>query len=99
MLLERFAEGSIANSEFTHWVMLRCIWLILREVHDRSTGRQPAVTTIMAAQERAATRVFHVTQTYFWIQLARSAAPIASIEYREYLSYPQVHREHALASA
>ena len=58
-LLERFADGSLRKNAYapsgtsSHWAMLRCMWLHLRAITDRSQGRKSAVDAIFAGGRRA----------------------------------------------
>lgn len=69
VLLERFASGNLPRSSFSHWLMLRTMWLLLAAVEDRTKGRKAAVDAIFAGMQKMDGRVFHQTYAYFWLQL------------------------------
>ena len=68
-LLERFAAGELPRHMFTHWAMLRVMWLLLAAVEDRSRGRKAAVDAVFAGLRTLDGRNFHLTNAYFWVQL------------------------------
>ena len=69
VLLERFASGNLPRSSFSHWVMLRTMWLLLAAVEDRTKGRKVAVDAVFAGMQKMDGQVFHQTYVYFWLQL------------------------------
>ena len=64
-----FGEGKVARDTFTHWAMLRVMWLHLSRVGDRAKGREAAVSAIFEGMCATQKNYFHQTFAYFWLQL------------------------------
>eukprot|EP00741_Cyanophora_paradoxa_P008944 tig00000142_g8657.t1 len=75
-LREDFEQGRLTYDTLGHGTMIRVMWMLLSESAaeraEKGQGRRRAVDAILGGVEAAHRRsglVFHLTLTYFWLQL------------------------------